>query len=451
MSGHQSENRKTPQANEAEQGALGACLRDATAAGEAIEVLTVEMFRSLHRPLWRVICDLDAKGEPVDIISVGEELNRRGQMQEIGGAGYLLALREACDTPRNVLSYARRVKDAYVKRSILEANKVSSDDVYSGDYSPDELIERQEARLLELSRHQVQAEANALPDLVAAQRERILTAARNPGKQNGTPTGFPDLDRMLGLMKPSELITIAGQSSMGKSALASQIAFNAARLTRRPVIVFSLEMSKEQWLDRMMGAESSIEGHKLRNGILDDAEWQRLDAMQNFFSGLPMHIVDTPALTTREIKAQCRRIGSKHGTPALIVVDYLQIAEPSERIKEERLRVTQIVRDFKNLARQIEAPVIDLSQLSRAPSQRENKRPQLSDLRETSAIEAESDAVLFVYRPSYYKPKNEVKEWGVEEADEIIVGKQRNGPTGIVPVRFRDEYARFENLAAGEY
>jgi replicative DNA helicase len=196
-----------------------------------------------------------------------------------------------------------------------------------------------------------------------------------------------------------------------------------------------------------------VEGHRLRNGRMIEDEWRRIDNVQRQIMALPMHIIDTPAMTSGEIKAQSRRLRAIHGTPALVVIDYLQIAEPAERQKEERLRVTQMVRDFKNLARHLEAPVLCLSQLSRGVNQRENKRPMLSDLRETSAIEAESDVVLFVYRPAYYQPKHRDNSgWVNDEApepDEVIVGKQRNGPTGVVPVKFVAEFARFESLETG--
>lgn len=447
--------RITPQSLEGEQSTLGAMMVDTDAIVEAMEHLTPEMFyREIHKNIFTAIVDIFERGTPVDVFAINDELRLRGQLEAIGSSNYLFACIEACPSSANIASYIKPVKRTFIERQVLKAGEAMAKDVHSGEYSTDQLLERSESRVMEVGKHQLTAEPFQLSDLVAAQRERVIFAANNPDAGKGTPSGFYDLDKMTGGFKPSELITIAGMSSMGKSALASQIAFNALQATGRPVIVFSLEMSKEQWLDRMTSAESRIEGWKIRTGNLEPEEWERLDAMQTHFAGLPMHIIDTPAMTTREIKAQCRRLAALYGTPALIVIDYLQIAEPSERIKEERLRVTQIVRDFKNLARQIEAPVVCLSQLSRAANSRENKRPVLSDLRETSAIEAESDAVAFVYRPSYYKPKGENQKWVTEvddEPDEIILGKQRNGPTGIVQVKFVPEYARFENLARGEF
>lgn len=439
---------------EAEQSVLGAMLIEPEAVVEALDGLSVAMFtREVHRMVWQAVAALHEADVPVDLITVSQELKRRGQLEETGGMATLSAMVEACPSTRNVASYIKPVRDRHIERQLLLAGERMASDIRSREFEIDELLERSEKRVLEVSRLQLGSEPAALCDLVQGQRVRILEAARNPAGARGTPSGFCDLDRMTNGFKPSELITVAGCSSMGKSALASQIAFNALRQTKRPVLVFSLEMSKEQWIDRMVSSEARIEGHRLRNGRMSEAEWRRLDKVGRQIMALPMHIIDTPAMTSGEIKAQSRRLRAIHGTPALVVIDYLQIAEPAERQKEERLRVTQMVRDFKNLARHLEAPVLCLSQLSRGVNQRENKRPMLSDLRETSAIEAESDVVLFVYRPSYYQAKHRSGgQWegeGAPEPDEIIVGKQRNGPTGVVPVKFVAEFARFESLEAG--
>lgn len=447
---HQEHNQ--PRAMEAESSALGAMLLDGEAASEALEGLGAAMFgRDLHRKIFTAMATVHDAGQPVDLITVAQELRRCGDYEATGGAAYLAALVEACPSARNIAAYIKPVKTAYVQRQLLDAARQMVSDVHAQEFEIDELLERCEKRVLDVSKAQLCAEPSALDDLVQSQRARVLQAAQNPQGSRGTPSGFCDLDRLTNGFKPSELITLAGCSAMGKSALASQIAINALKTTQRPVIVFSLEMSKEQWIDRMAASEARIEGHCLRNGTMEEEQWRRLDHVQRKFAALPMHIVDTPALTTREIKAQTRRLSALHGTPALVVIDYLQIAEPAERCKEERLRVTQMVRDFKNLARQIEAPVLCLSQLSRGVNSRENKRPVLSDLRETSAIEAESDVVLFVYRPAYYRAKHRDDQQETtdhaQEPDEIIIGKQRNGPTGMVPVKFLAEYARFESLS----
>jgi replicative DNA helicase len=417
----------------------------------AMEQLTGEMFyRGPYRAIWSALVHLHESGGAVDLISAVEELRRRGQLDEVGGPTYLTALVESCPSAANIAAYVKPVKDTFLQRQYLRACEEIKQDIFSGEHHTDEIIARTERRVLDIGRCRLTAEPHAADALVLDQRARIMEAVRNPGAVSGVLSGFPDLDRMTGGFKPSELITLAGASSMGKSALASQIASHALQSTCRPVVIFSLEMSREQWIDRMASAEARIKGDKLRNATMTQIEWIRLHDAQEEFMKLPLHIVDTPALTTMEIKAQTRRISSTHGIPALVVIDYLQIAEPAERVKEERLRVTQMVRDFKNLAREAACPVLCLSQLSRAVASRENKRPVLSDLRETSAIEAESDVVMFVYRPSYYAKK--LPSGGYEptddaEFDEIIIGKQRNGPTGVVAVRFIAEFARFESAA----
>lgn len=443
-----------PQSLESEQATLGAMLMEPRAVAEAMDIISGEMFwRELHRTIFTAISTLATKNSSADLFAVTEELRRKNQLEDVGGAGYLTALIEACSSAANITNYAKVVKETFIQRELLKASEKIAADVYGKEFSISELLDNSEQRVLDVSRHQLTAEPDVLADLVQAQRVRLVEAVRNPHGNKGITSGIPLLDKMTGGWKSDQLITIAAASSMGKSALASQLAYTALKATKRPVIIFSLEMSKEQWVDRMLSSVAGVNGFQLRNGSLSEEEWLRVDKVQDEFAALPMHIVDIPALTTREIKAQVRRIAMLHGQPALICVDYLQIAEPGERIKEERLRVTQMVRDFKNLARQIKSPVLCLSQISRAVSQRENKRPTLSDLRETSAIEAESDVVVFIYRPSYYKAKEQtVNKWqqeAEEENDEIIVGKQRNGPTGIVPVRFVPEYTRFENLALG--
>jgi len=442
--------RITPQASEAEQSTLGACLMARSAIVEASEKLTGEMFyRELHRKIWDVIIYLHQSGE-VDLINVCEELRRRNQLDEVGGPAYLAALVESCPSSANVLQYIKPVRENFILRQYITAAEKIKSDVYSTDFTADEITARCEKMVMDLGRYQLTAEPHEITSLIDDQRQRILAAAQNPNGVTGVLSGFPDLDKLTNGFRPSELITVAGASAMGKSALASQISANVLKTSCRPVIIFSLEMSKEQWMDRMISAEARVEGHNMRNGRMDQDEWIRVDAAQKDFAKLPMHIVDIPAMTTSEIKAQSRRIAAMHGTPALIVIDYLQIAEPAERIKEERIRVTQMVRDFKNLARQIDCPVMCLSQLSRALASRENKRPTLSDLRETSAIEAESDVVLFIYRPSYYAKKTGEEFQGESDFDEIIIGKQRNGPVGTVPVKFVSDFARFDNAYLGE-
>jgi replicative DNA helicase len=439
----------TPQAREAEQSVLGSMLMARGAIVEASEKLTSEMFfRANHQSIWDVIIHLHQFGE-VDLINVCEELRRRGKLDEVGGPAYLTALVESCPSAANIVEYIKPVKEAFILRKYIIAAEQIKNDAFSTLYTADELTARCEKMVMDLGRYQLTAEPHEIDSLIADQRARIMEAARNPNGVTGVLSGFPDLDKLTNGFRASELITVAGASAMGKSALASQISSHVLKTSNRPVIIFSLEMSKEQWMDRMVSAEARVEGHSLRNGRMQQDEWTRVNQVQTEYAKLPMHVVDIPALTTAEIKAQSRRIAAMHGTPALIVIDYLQIAEPAERIKEERIRVTQMVRDFKNLARQIDCPVMCLSQLSRALATRENKRPTLSDLRETSAIEAESDVVLFIYRPSYYVKQKHDDYDGEAEFDEIIIGKQRNGPVGTVPVKFISDYARFDNAAMG--
>lgn len=444
--------RKTPKAVAAEQSILGSVLIEEAALLDVVDKIhTPAVFSvEIHRLIWESIISIHEKNQPVDFITISQELGRRGQLEEIGGIAYINAMIEACPSARNVLAYIEPVMKAYTQRRLLEASQGIVSTVHRQDIEAEEMLAQSEMMIGEISKELITAESYKLSDLLIDQQKRIMAAVNSPNGARGIPSGFILLDHMTNGFKPTELITLAGASSMGKSALASQIAFNALINSKYPVLIFSLEMSKEQWLDRMVAGEARIEGHRLRNGDMSDDEWRRLLDTRKRIESLPLFIIDTPELTSREIKAQSRQFKAKYGGVAMVVIDYLQISDSAEKIQDERLRVTRLVRDYKSLARYIEAPVLCLSQVTRGVNQRENKRPMLSDLRETSAIEAESDIVMFVYRPNYYLKKLiPPDQWSAADAepDEIILGKQRNGPTGIIQVKFLEEYARFENLS----
>lgn len=435
-----------------EQGTLGAMLMEPDAVSEAMDILSgVEFYREMHRKTWDVIVKLYNAGTDIDLITVGEELRIHGELDSVGGFSYLTALIEACPSAANVAAYAQPVKDTYLLRCVVKAGEDMIRDVKSQEFGVDDILARCEKRVMDISRDQTQAKASTLSELVERQVERVIHAAENPGDRTGVETGFVDLDRQINRFKPGELIVVAGNTGMGKSTLASGIATHVCKATRLPVFVFTMEMNEDMWLDRMVCAEAGINGQDLANGLLStQQQWEDLKTAQALFAELPMIVVDTPGMTTASIRAQSRRLAAIHGTPALVVIDYLQIANIAEKCENERIRVTRMIVDLKNLARQIEAPVVCLSQITREAEKRDDKRPRNSDLRETGAIEAESDVVLFVHRPSYYKRKMAAelgKEYNEpDEPDEIIIGKQRSGPAGIIiPVRFASEYARFEN------
>lgn len=443
-----------PQSLEAERSTLGAMMMERDAIARAVEIVSCdEFYRELHRKIFAVIIDLYNHDEPVDLITLARELKRRGELEEIGGVPYLNALIEACPSSANVESYAQAVHDTFLLRRLMAVGESIIRDVKSQEHDADEVMARIEKRIQDLSRKHVKAEAYTLAELAERQAERIIRTVENPDEQTGVITGFTDLDRNMNPMQPGELILIAGNTGMGKSTLASQIASHVLKATRRPVFVFSLEMNQDMWFDRMVCSEASINGRDLKKAILTREEWARLKDAEELFAGLLMVVVDTPGMTTAAIRAQCQRLANIHGDPVLIVVDYLQIANYDGKTESMRVKVSEMVKDFKNIARQMEAPLILLSQIVREVAKRDDKRPTINDLRESGAIESESDVILFAHRPSYYKRKMAGESaWqgdNHDEPDEIIIGKQRNGEAGvIVPVRFNAPYARFEDLAA---
>jgi len=457
--------RITPQALEAEQSTLGAMLMERDAIARAVEVLREEDFyRELHRKIFNVILALFGKGEPVDLITVVEELRRRNQLDEVGGPAYLTALVEACPSAANVEAYAKVVSEKSVLRQLLTATEQISGMVYSEEDSENitELIDRAEKKLFEIGSRQLRDGFSHIKTLLMSAYDQIEQQFQNKGEATGTSTGFVDLDDITSGLQATDLIILAARPSMGKTALAINIAHHIALRERLPVAVFSLEMSKEQLVQRLICSEAQINSRNLRRGMLADSDWMRVTQAVNNLYQAPIFIDDTPGATTFEMRAKARRLTAEHGQLGLIVVDYLQLAHSPQHAENRTQEISEIARQLKSMARELKVPLIALSQLSRAVEQREDKRPILSDLRESGSIEAEADIVAFIYRPSYYKnkPHHSADQSGPpapEEPDpddgiaEVILGKQRNGPVGTIRLGFQPDFARFTNLARESY
>lgn len=457
--------RITPQSNEAEMATLGAMIMERDAIARAVELLTAEDFyRELHRKIYAAVLSLFDKGEPVDYVTVSEELRRRTQLEEIGGAEYLSQLIYQCPSAANVEAYAKAVYE----KSQLRKLASTADEIMGAAYGEVEdvslLIDEAEKKMFAIGARNLGDGFSHIKPLLMNAYDQIERQFQRKGEATGTPTGFADLDDITSGLQPTDLIILAARPSMGKTALALNVAHHVAMKERLPVAIFSLEMSKDQLVQRLICSEAQINSRDLRRGFLQDSDWHRVTNAVNNLYQAPIFIDDQPSATTFEMRAKARRLTAEHGQLGLIVIDYLQLAHSSGKAENRVNEISEIARSFKSMARELKCPIIALSQLSRAVEQREDKRPMLSDLRESGSIEAEADIVAFIYRPSYYKNKMFKKDGASappagmppevdpdEGIAEVIIGKQRNGPVGTVRLGFQPEFARFTNLVANPY
>ncbi|MCA9729415.1 MAG: replicative DNA helicase [Candidatus Eisenbacteria bacterium] len=435
--------RLPPQAIEAEQSVLGAMLLEKEAIGRAAEILTPESFyRDAHRKVFEAIVALYEKGESADLITVTEELRRRGQLEAVGGAAFLSSMLDLVPTAANVAFHAELVLEKAVLRKLIEVATSIVQKGYDATDRSGEIIDQAEEMIFGIADPRLRKGFTSLKELLPPAVRMIEEVVERKRAVTGVPSGFLDLDKMTAGFQKSDLIIVAGRPSMGKTAFALNLAEFAAAHENVPVGVFSLEMSQEQLVMRLLSSQARIPSHRLRTGYLRPEEWEGLAQAAGVLSEAPVFIDDTPAITATEMRAKARRLKKEHDI-GLIVVDYLQLMRAGTKVESREKEVSEISRSLKALAKEISVPVIALSQLSRAVEQRDDKRPMLSDLRESGAIEQDADLVLFVFREEFYKPeKQEVKGMA-----EIIVGKHRNGPTGRVHLTFVGELARFESYS----
>lgn len=449
----------TPQSVEAEQAALGAMLLDREAIAVAAEILQVDDFYyEPHRHIYEAILTLFNRGEPTDLVTVSEELKRRGKLDECGGQPYLMRLMEMTPSVANIADYCRIVEEKAILRQLIQVSYQIIHWAYHHDGDLENLIDRAEAALFRVGQRRVGAHFQSLTELLRQTYEFLDQRMRHPGTLLGIPTGFYELDDVLGGLHPSDLIIIAGRPSMGKTSFALSIALHIATQERLPVAIFSLEMSKQQLVQRLLCARARVNLHHLRTGSLREQHFIRLGQASHELYNAPLFIDDTPDLSPFEIRAKARRLKASEGL-GCIIIDYLQLIRPPRRMENRVQEVTEIVRSLKSLARELNVPVVVLSQLSRSVEHRENKRPVLADLRDSGAIEAEADVVCFLYREDYYERRKgkpaEAKLEGLEEdrkteyfITEVIIAKNRNGPVTTVEVAFVPRYALFENLSS---
>lgn len=434
--------RVPPFSLEAEQSVLGAMFLEREAVLAAAEILQPEDFyRDAHRYIFQAILDLEEEGRPADLVTVTEALRRRDWLEKVGGLAFITTLAESVPTAANVEYYARLVEDkSILRRLIREATRIIQNSYEAADDAR-AILDDAEQIILRVSQYRDTSGFVQVKDIISDAYDRIEYLYQNKGGLTGIPTGFKDLDHLTAGLQPSDLIIIAGRPSMGKTSFALNVAQYVALEEKLPVAIFSLEMSREQLIQRLLCSEAGIDGQKLRTGFLDEEDWLLLTAAMARYSEAPIYIDDSPIMTVMDIRAKARRLVQERG-PALIIVDYLQLLDGRRAFDSRQQEITEISRGLKALARELTVPVVALSQLSRAVEQRQDKRPVLSDLRESGAIEQDADVVALIYRDEYYNPATDKK--GISE---IIIGKQRNGPTGMIQLAFLKNFMRFRDLS----
>ena len=440
--------RTLPHNLEAERSVLGAILLHNDAFNLAAEVIdSQDFFRDAHRRIFDKMVKLVERGDAIDLVTLKEELGRAGELDEIGGPAYITALVDGVPRSTNVEHYARIIKEKATLRSLIfSANKILAT-AYEGGEDADLILDQAEHAIFAIADDKVRDGFVSLRDLAQASLETIEKLHAHKELITGVPTGFTDLDEMTSGLQPSDLVIIAARPSMGKTSLALNMAQHVGTKTDMTVGLFSLEMSKEQLFLRLLTSEARIDAHRLRGGFLGERDWGKLSQAIGTLSEARIFIDDSPSIGVLEMRAKCRRLKSEHNLH-LVVVDYIQLMQGRGRFENRTLELASISRSMKGLAKELNVPIVVLSQLSRAPESRSDHRPQLSDLRESGALEQDADVVVFIYREDLYGDKNQ-PAGDTQGVAEIIIGKQRNGPTGIVKLAFILEYTRFENLAAG--
>ena len=438
------EQRLPPQAVEAERAVLGAMMLGEDAVGKVVEALDDTCFyRDAHRKVFDAVISLYEQGEPADLVTVREALKGAGNLDAVGGEVYLAGLLDEVATTANVEHYARIVLESAIKRKLIGTLTGVITDAYDAGEDAVDLLDRAEQTIFNLSERRLRKGARSLEEILHTTFELIERAHQRKGGLSGVPTGFSVLDERLAGLQPSDLIILAGRPSMGKTAFALNVARNVAVDGDLPVAFFSLEMSSHQLAQRMLCAEARLDFHAVRTGRLPPTDWQKLSMSVGRLADGPIYIDDTASMGVLEFRAKARRLKAEHNI-GLIILDYLQLMTGPRSAESRQIEITMISRALKALAKELDVPVVALSQLSRAVETRGgDHRPQLSDLRESWALEQDADVVLFMYREEYYRPdKTEARG----RAD-VIIGKQRNGPVGTIPLVFHSEYARFDNLA----
>ena len=438
--------RTPPQDLAAEQGVLGGMLLSKDAIADVVEVLRVgDFYRPAHAVIFDLILDLYGRGEPADPVTLASALGDRGDLARIGGAPYLHTLISLVPTAANAAYYARIVADRAVLRRLVEAGtrivQLGYGAARQGDGDVDDVVDRAQQAVYDVTDRRTSEDYTPLADLLQPAMDEIETIGAHGGVMSGVPTGFADLDALTNGLHPGQLIIVAARPGLGKSTMGLDVVRSASIKHNLPSAIFSLEMSKIEITMRLLSAEARVPLHHLRSGRLSEDEWTKLARRIGEVSEAPLFIDDSPNMTMMEVRAKARRLKQRHNLQ-LIVLDYLQLMSSAKRVESRQQEVAELSRGLKLLAKELQVPVIAVSQLNRGPEQRTDKRPQLSDLRESGSIEQDSDVVILLHRDDYYEKESA----RAGEAD-FIVAKHRNGPTDVITVAFQGHFSRFVDMS----
>jgi replicative DNA helicase len=441
--------RTLPHNLEAEKSVLGAILIHNDAFNHAAELIdSRDFFRDAHRRIFDKMVSLSERNEAIDLVTLKEELRRSGELEEVGGPAYIASLADGVPRTANVEHYARIVKEKATLRNLIHsANRILAD-AYQAEEDADLILDGAEKAIFEIAEDRIREGFVPLRDLVQSSFATIEKLQQHKGLVTGVPTGFVDLDEITSGLQPSDLVLVAARPSMGKTSFVLNIAQHIGTQTEMTVGFFSLEMSKEQLFMRMLTSEARIDAHRFRSGYLNEKDYGRLSHALGTLAEARVFIDDTASIGVLEMRAKARRLQAEHGLH-LLVIDYIQLMQGRGRFESRQQELASISRSLKGLAKELKVPIVALSQLSRAPETRSDHRPQLSDLRESGALEQDADVVMFIFREEQYRTEDGQADQNTEGVAEIIVGKQRNGPTGTVKLAFVKEHTRFENLAQG--
>jgi len=435
-----------PQSREAEEAILGAIMLNPEAYYDVAEFLQgSDFYIHRHRWIWETFVHLHETRAPIDILTVTEELNQKGQLSEVGRPAYLTALINNVPSSLHASAYGRLIEQSAVRRSMLEAANKIAKLAYEEELALETVMDDAEKAVFGVSERRMTRDLEPIQEALSDYYDRISDLAARPDEIHGVPTGFIDLDKLLSGLQPSDFLIVAGRPGMGKTGLVLSIAKNAAQTHKKHVAIFSLEMSNEQLVQRLISQETGIDSQRLRTGKLEETEWPLFTHAIEVMSDTRIFLDDTPAITPLQLRTKCRRLHLEYRLD-LIIVDYLQLMSGDTRNDNRVQEVSYISRNLKILARELNVPVLAAAQLSRAVEQRSDKRPVLSDLRESGSLEQDADIVMFIYRPEVYE-----EDPAKENLAEVIIAKHRNGPTGSVQLIFRKKLAKFENAATQRY
>jgi replicative DNA helicase len=436
--------RVPPQDLNAEQSVLGGMLLSKDAIADVVEILKGhDFYKPAHETIYQAILDVYAKGEPADPITIAAELTKRGEINKVGGAAYLHTLVQTVPTAANAEYYAEIVHERAVLRRLVEAGTRITQMGYAADDDVDEIVNRAQAEIYAVTEQRTSEDYLPLGDIMEGALDEIEAIGSRSGEMTGVPTGFTDFDALTNGLHPGQMIVIAARPAMGKSTLALDFARAAAIKHNLPSVIFSLEMGRNEIAMRLLSAEARVALHHMRSGTMTDEDWTRLARRMPDVSAAPLYIDDSPNLSMMEIRAKCRRLKQRNDL-RLVVIDYLQLMQSggSKRAESRQQEVSDMSRNLKLLAKELELPVIALSQLNRGPEQRTDKKPMVSDLRESGSIEQDADMVILLHREDAYEKESP----RAGEAD-LIVAKHRNGPTATITVAFQGHYSRFVDMA----